>query len=604
MLWDLVRLSFATTIVSVAAFGAGQLLQPLLPENFSTLDRLACTWLLGFGVLSAVLFLVGQIAFTRTIICLVLAAGVLAGLRAIFNLARRIADLWRTHRIPWIPAAVIAAVLVLTAVAGIADIAGGLGHDGVAYHLLAPKVWLRDGIIRPLPDSSHTAFPASGEVIFGALQLLGGPHAPGFAAAWIFAVFLLVVASIAGRAGVKPIDTWWPAAFVASMPAVYSGAHSGFVDVLYAAFVLAAARVAIDADRRRDFLAFGIFCGLAAATKYTGLLAIPALLITAILSRERERTGTRRALASNIALAVGVAAIVAAPVYLRNWILLGCPIYPPPPGLSEFFHVKYLSDEAVRHFHEYIRQRGAGLGRGPAAFLLLPYNLTYHTSNFHGAGGIGLYALALGPIGLIANWKHAFVRALTILGILLTIEWFVTQQESRFLIHVYVISAVFAMLGWSYVKSVSPRRGAALSAIAIGCSLAYGLFMIGSARAGDVAAVFSPQRAERRRQARTPYLDAFRFLNNDRSVHRVLILDASVPAYYLDKNYVKIRGQWGEQPLANVNDAREAIRQVKELNVSHVLDVKSESSDFQVPTASTGLALVFERPDARIYRVE
>jgi len=602
MLWDLVRLTFATTVVSAVAFGAGRLLQSLLPTKFSPLDRVACSWLGGFGLLSAALFLVGQIAFTLIAIYVVLAIGILAGLRPIRNLIHGIADLWRTNQIRWIPAVVITAVLVLTAVAGIADIAGGLDHDGVAYHLLAPKVWLRDGVIRPVPDNSHTAFPASGEVIFGALQLLGGPHAPGFAAAWIFALFLLVVASFAARAGVQTIDTWWPVAFVASMPAVYSGAHSGFVDVLYAGFVLAAARVGIDAERRRDFVAFGIFCGLAAATKYTGVLAIPALLVMAIVGR--ERMDHRRALGSNIGLALCVAAMIAAPVYIRNWVLLGCPIYPPPPMLAELSHVKYLSTEAVRGFHAYIRERGAGLGRGPLGFLLLPYNLTYHTSNFHGAGGIGLYALALGPIGLIAWRKNAFVRAVATLGLLLTIEWFVTQQESRFLIHVYAIGAVFATLGWNYVKSASPRGGAVLSAIAIGCSLAYGLFLIGSARAGDVVAVFSPEHAERRREARIPFLDSFRFMNSDRSVHRLLILDPSVPAYYSDKSYVKIRGQWGEQPIANVSDASDAIRQIKELKVSHVLDVKSDISALQIPKGSTGLLLVFERPNARVYRVE
>jgi hypothetical protein len=602
MLWDLVRLTFATAVVSVAAFGAGTLLQSLLPTKFSALDRLACSWLGGFGLLSAVLFLVGQIAFTPIAVCLVLAAGVLAGLHPARNLIYGIADLRRANRIRWIPALAIAAVLVLTAVAGIADIAGGLGHDGVAYHLLAPKVWLRDGVIRPLPDSSHTAFPASGEVIFGALELLGGPHAPGFAAAWIFALFLLVVASVAARASVPTSDTWWPVAFVASMPAVYSGAHSGFVDVLYAGFVLAAARVGIDAQRKCDFATFGIFCGLAAATKYTGLLAIPALLLMVIVSGARPED--RRALASNIGWALSLAAMIAAPVYIRNWIVLGCPIYPPPPVLAELFHVKYLSAQAVRGFHAYIRARGGGLGRGPLAFLLLPYNLTYHTSNFHGAGGIGLYSLALGPIGLIAWRKNAIVRALAILGLLLTIEWFVTQQESRFLIHVYAIGAVFATLGWSYVKSASSRRGAMLSAIAIGCSLAYGLSFIGSARTGDVAAVFSPERAERRRDASIPFLDCFLFANSDPSVHRLLILDPSVPAYYLDKSYVKIRGQWGEQPIANVSDAGDAIHHIQELNVSHVLDVKSDLSDFQIPKGTPGLLLVFERPNARVYRVE
>src|SRR5258708_34490978 len=73
-------------------------------------------------------------------------------------------------------------VLLLTAVAGLADITGDWGNDGVAYHLLGPKVWLRDGVIRPVLDNSHTAFPATAEVMYAAFLVLGGPHGPGFSA--------------------------------------------------------------------------------------------------------------------------------------------------------------------------------------------------------------------------------------------------------------------------------------------------------------------------------------------------------------------------------------------------------------------------------------
>jgi hypothetical protein len=310
-----------------------------------------------------------------------------------------------------------------------------------------------------------------------------------------------------------------------------------------------------------------------------------------------------RVLLPGLGVAAAVALVVGAPVYVRNWILLGCPIYPPPPLLASIFQVMYLSPEAVREFHIYIYQRGGGLGRGLSAFLLLPFQLTYHTAYFHGAGGIGLYALALTPFGLIASRRNAFARALALLALLLTVEWFVTQQESRFLIHVYAIGAIFAVLGWRYVASYSPRWGSFLCGVTIGCSLAYGLFMIGTARANDVAAVFSSAFAERQRQEHIPFLDSFRFLNSEPSVEKVLILDRSVPPYYCDKPYLKIIGQWKEDVLPGIPDVHAALEHLGELHVSHVLDVRSEVSDFQVPVNTPGLALVFERPDQRIYRV-
>jgi hypothetical protein len=79
-----------------------------------------------------------------------------------------------------------------------------------------------------------------------------------------------------------------------------------------------------------------------------------------------------------------------------------------------------MSAGAISAFHAYIRQRGAGLGRSFGAFLLLPFNLTFHTSNFHGAGGIGLCPLALAPLGILASRKNA-ARVLVLLMFLLVV---------------------------------------------------------------------------------------------------------------------------------------------------------------------------------------
>jgi hypothetical protein len=597
---DTLRAIVAILVLSVAAFGAGNWIAKLLPVSFSPLGRLACSWLGGFGVLSSALFVVGQLAFTPLSISLIVATGVLLAIPSF--LRRKTHDEREHRRIPLIPAAVIIFVLALSAIAGLADIVGDWGNDAVSYHLLGPKVWLHEGVVRPVLDNSHTAFPAMAEVLFGALLWLGGPHGPGLFAVASLLVLLLIVAALGMRIGLDDCRAWWAAAFVASMPAVYAGTHTAFVDTFYASLVLAAARVAFDAERPREFVAAGLLSGFAIATKYTGLLALLALIVGMIFAMRSRDVPWRLVLRGSI-MAITTALLIGAPAYIRNWILLGSPIYPPPPLLADMFHAKYLSAEAVRQFHAYIYQRGAGLGRSFSAYLLLPFNLTYHTANFNGAGGIGLYALALGPIGIVAARKNVFARCLALLALLLTTLWFVTQQESRFLIHVYAIGAVFAVFGWRYIQFWRPRHSLALCAIVVGISMAYGLFMIGKARANDVAAVFSASYAERRRQEEIPFRESFAYLNGDASVRKVLILDRSVPPYYCDKEYVKPFGQWGEQMFPDIRDAQDALEHLGELNVTHVLDVSSVAAGFQVPTNTSGLRLIFERPNQRIYKM-
>jgi hypothetical protein len=189
---------------------------------------------------------------------------------------------------------------------------------------------------------------------------------------------------------------------------------------------------------------------------------------------------------------LAIAAAVASPFYLRNWILLGCPIYPPPPGYASFCTPKYFPSDAIQQFHNYIYKRGAGLGRGWLAFLKLPFNLTYHTANFHGAGGIGLCPLALAPFGILAMRRNTFARSLGLFALLITCMWFFTQQESRFLIPVYVVAAIFSVVGWSYVSARRGRLQRLTAASVVGISILYGLVMIASAQIENLRAVVSP----------------------------------------------------------------------------------------------------------------
>jgi len=548
------------------------------------------------------LFLVGQWRFSR------LAAGPILGVALLFGIKPLLLLLWdlktgrRQRKFSPAPTFIVVSVLFLIGLGSFAEITGDWTIDAVVYHLLGPKVWIREGIIRPVPDNCHTAMPQTGETLYATAMMFGGSRAPGPLNVVVFCTLLLVAASIAKRAGLDSFETWWAVALVVTMPAVVSGSTHVFVDGMYAAFVLAAARIGFDAETIGDFALVGLFAGLALGTKYTGILAVPIILLCVFLKKLFEGKLESPAIRKSIA-AVAVAILVASPYYLRNWILLGSPVYPPPPLLWRFFDAKYLSTEAILKFHEYIRHRGQGFGRGIGAFLLLPFNLTYHASNFYGAGGIGICPLGLSIFGIFAERRNVFAKTLAFLGLLLLALWFVTQQESRFLIHGYVISAIFAVFGWRYVKSVGPPWSCLLGGAVIFLSVAYGAFMIGRERIGDARTLMSADAAERRAQQTIPFLESFRFINSDPSVRRILILDPTVPPYYSDKAYVKPVGQWGERTLPGGPNSDEALKRVHELNVSHVMDIQSEISSFRVAPNTQGLTLVFESKGQRIYRV-
>jgi hypothetical protein len=594
---------FGVSLLTVAAFGAGFWVEKRLPASFSALERVVFQCLAGLGTLSLALFLIGQIAYTRSLIVAAVTLSLLLAIQPLRWLLQAPTTSWKLQ-IDTIAAAAIAIVLLITAVGGLAEITGDWENDAIAYHLLGPKVWLRNGVIRPLPDTSTTAFPSTVENLFGLLFALGGNRAPGLFAVVSLVLVFVVVYSLARAADLGERRSWWSVAFIATMPAFYAGAHSGFIDVPFAMFILAAARIGLEAERDSDFLVFGLFCGFALGTKYTALTSLPALVLCAVLAKFWREAHASISAWRPAVLALLAAAAVSCPYYVRNWVLLGFPIYPPPPVVANLVPVKYMSPAALHAFYEFLYKRNSAFGKSLSAFFLLPYNLTYYTSLFNGAGGIGLTALAFGPFGLLAARRNAFAKALALVEFLLVTSWFLALQESRYLIPGYAMAAVIATLGWSYVESVKPPLGRILCGAVIACSVLYGLFMIGKGRRNDLHRAVSPSFAEAQREERIPYRMSFEYLNSQRAVRRVLVLDRSVPVYYLNKDYLKPFGQWGEQTLPGVRDAKQALGEINTLGISHVMDVRSSMSDFQVPEHMAGLKIVFQAENQRVYRVE
>jgi hypothetical protein len=365
MLWLVLRALVGVVMLTLAGFGCGAWIANFLPTTCNRIERVGISLLGGLGIFSLALFLIGQISFSPPIILTAVSAGVLMSIQPVWHAWRKRGFVQQIiQRDAFIPFLIVLIVLALTAVAGTAEITGDWSQDAVAYHLLGPTVWLREGVIQPVLDNSHTAFPQIPETLFAALLAVGGSRAPDFSSWLTFGLLLLIGAGFAARLGLKASDGWWVAAIVATMPAVYAGSHNCFVDGLYAALVLAAARIGFDSETLKEWVLFGVFCGLAMGTKYTGLLAVPALAICCafvVLNRGRLNHTTE---IRSLCVALAIAGAVASPFYIRNWVLLGCPIYPPPPGYALICSPKYFPHEAIQQFHNYIYERGVGLGRG------------------------------------------------------------------------------------------------------------------------------------------------------------------------------------------------------------------------------------------------
>jgi hypothetical protein len=594
----------ANICLVVSALGFGNLFRSLFPKSFSRVDRVALTLLGGLGTLGTLLFCVGQVWFSRTSILFVLLAGILLSINPISRDVRARRQLLAELQPPVFPLAIISLLFVVTVIGGLALPVGDMNNDSIAYHYLGPTVWLRQGEIRAVPDEVLTYFPVVVETQYAALMSIGGQRAPELFSVISFVALLLMAASLAIRSGLNRAGVWWALAVIAAMPAAYRGVYGGMLDAVFAGFVLAAARVAFDAERAKDFVLLGIFCGIAMGTKYTGIVAFVIVIFCTFVIAVWATRHAPGPILEYLGISVAFATVVASPFYLRNWILYGCPIYPPPPGLLRFFTSTRIQPEVMKELLKNVTETGRGMGRSLVDFLMLPFNLTYHTANFRGAGGIGLVPFALGPFGLIYKRRDSFAMGLVLFAVLETVAWFLTAQVSRYLIPAYVIGAIFGVIGWQYAARVAPRYGRALAAFSVAISILYGVFMILSDRKDDLRAALSSSFEERRRHREIPRIESFDYINRESSVRRILVLNLGIAAYFVQKDYVKPFGRWGERTLPGAETVPEVMTQLPNLQVTHILDVKSESGAFDLPQNPPGLRKVFETENERVYRLE
>ncbi len=588
----------------LASAGFGSLLRPLIPAGYAVVDRAAIFLLGGLGIFGTVLFCAGQVLISRSTVVGLEILGILVGARGLKDEFRQLLTLL-SARPPTLPAVILSLVLLVTAIGGLALPTGDMNNDAIAYHYLGPTVWLRHEVIRPVPDETLSYFPVLVESDFAALLATGGRRAPNLFAVLSLGGLLLISGAIAVRLGSGRKGAWWTATLLAAMPAVYAGATGGFVDSLFAAFVLAAARIALDGGENGEVLLLGTFCGFAMATKYQGIIGTAAIMLLRMWVAGRRRK-TRNPRLAKLVFAVSVAVAVAAPFYLRNWILYGCPIYPPPPLLAGLFPRTSVSPNVLAEVMKNVRETGAGMGSGLAHFLLLPFNLTYHTANFRGAGGIGLTAWCLAPFGWWARRHDEKATGLALFVVLSVAAWFVTAQVSRYLIAVYAVITIFGVLEWEGMSQERERFrfGSLLRATVIAISIGYGLYFLIPSRIADMRAAISENFEWERERRETRYEASFAYLNQEQDVKKVLILNGHVAAYFLDKEYVKPFGRWGEQTLAGVETSTQAVARVRSLGTTHVLDTRFPTGSYQLPESPAGLQLVFEAEDQRVFRVK
>ncbi len=362
--------------------------------------------------------------------------------------------------------ATLAGLAVLAVAVLVQDLAPPTDYDGLLYHLVIPREFLRAHAMVYIPQNFSANLPALGEMLYTIGLAGGSDRAPqlvhGAAGALVVALTYVLGARSFGR-----VTGRWAAAGLAATPLVPFLSTRAYIDLFTVLFGLPAVFAVLLwlETRRTGWLTLaGLSTGLALDTKYAALplaLALLAVLgLAAFIERWHRASGPLPArLASRLELAArrpappGSAALRAAvlvgagtaaaalPWYAREWIVLGNPVWPMVFGGRDWDPAR------VAQLTYFVSQYGAG--HTLRDWVLLPWNVYTQSWRFGHVPSSYPPLLALAaPLALVMRGAAApRLRWLLAVAILFALLWARGYQDLRFLAGIYPLLALAGAAG-------------------------------------------------------------------------------------------------------------------------------------------------------------
>jgi len=381
----------------INAAGVGNLLIRHLPElTIQPVERLLFGTGIGLGLLGLVDFLVGIIGWIHPAILIGFQLGLLLllwwrkGLQAVWDDFRCLGSAWRDGISPaplWLKIALVS-TLLLTFLLTLAPPAEAF--DALFYHLVGPERFLNGEGMQP-SSVPHFWFPALPEGLFLWAQGMGAVRTTQLIhLTWaVLAILLLWNWAVSVWESKTAQGTL---IILLSMPSLYllaSWAYTDFALTFYGLAAIYGVYKAFDSDDAHPQLGWiiiaGIGAGMSMAVKYTSFL-VPVSGVLLTLWWGRRNLGST---IKNILIFSLVALGIAAPWYLRSWIVMGNPFYP-----FAFGGLYWDSFRAA-----WYAEAGTGIGWKIKELFLLPLNATlgHRDANYYD-GRIGPLFLILAPL--------------------------------------------------------------------------------------------------------------------------------------------------------------------------------------------------------------
>ncbi len=493
---------------SLGAFGVGWTLWRAL--GWSRTDegpRFLAAGGLGFVLLAYCVLAAGLLGgLSRPVLIALPAAFLIVGARALPELFRAAVRLLRRalpalRRSPHGFLYALALLWLALTFLGVLGPSDARDWDGIGEHLAQAKSYLRAGRVEPLWFDHHSQFPATMVMLYSLGLALGGQGAAklfhwGFAVLSLLAVWRLTRRHVAPEAG-------GPALWVLMTTPLFGWlATVGYVDLSSVFFSLLAADYVLawrQTDARGDMARAGLMAGAGMAIKMQGLFTFGVLLLAAMVWAVRLRRGLRPLL-----VYAALAGALAAPWYIKSWVLTGNPVYPFAYGLFggkqwssaqarpyAYHHASfgYGKLPAEHEWHELsaLQKRLSG-PRSPLMMLIAPFTLTWMPEYYSPRQprmtaivmlSVGPMYLGLAPLlAVLRRRKPPAAGWLALIFAAFWLWWLQTTQLQRYLLPWLALTAPLAGLALAWLMRAERPVGAVFRTLAVVWSLMALVFLV------------------------------------------------------------------------------------------------------------------------------
>lgn len=371
-------------LIAVTSAGVGrailQRVHPAWQSSISRWEQIAGEVLLGLGLLSVLIFLVGIVWLNAVSVLLLLVGLAVLARRAIASLVADIRQ--RQWKLPTIWDKSLAGfIIVHLLMALIMALTPPTTFDSLTYHLLGPELSIQDGRFSALPDNHFFGFPQQVQTLYAGQMALRTEVADTSEVRlssatiihWLFGAASLLALFGYGLRRFNLRIALLAVAFLLTATTLwseFSWAYNDLPPIGYGMMAFVAfefwqqARPGEDDSlansKERWLVVAALYVGLAMSIKYTLLALGVAGGVYIMVFSDKQRLIS---VVKPSAIFVGVASLTLAPWLIRNFIFYDNPVYPFGP---------YTADWDALKAEWYVNNEASLFNQAPMQWLFLP----------------------------------------------------------------------------------------------------------------------------------------------------------------------------------------------------------------------------------------